>query len=776
MGPAFISDAAVVSLPLLREWANPVHIQPYCLIYPPVRCEIENFVQALNGFLLVNRCVLPRNFHGSTMPPKANCTHAGSRGVKWFRVACQSALGFLLLTLACQTATPGKAHFPGKSWEHRDPAPLGLNAALLDQLANELGGRGCVIKDGYVVKAWGDQSEVRDVLSSAKPVLSTLLFFAIEEGLVKSVDQPITDFGWDLKEKDRTMTFRQLGAMNSGYARPEAPGAAWAYNDYAIQLYQMTLFDRVFKQDAKTVAEDPKRLGALQFEDGLKFSDKRRISASVRDFARIAWFWANRGRWDGRQILPRHYFDDFLKPQALRNLPVSREAYTDDYLNLKSYGGGSEHFTRFGPGAYGFNWWFNRTGDRHRDNLTWPDAPVDTFMSIGAGGNNAAIIPSLGLVLVAAGANWNDLKAGDPTSKINQALKLAAASAGYRPESRALVSGEMKKWQPVTVSFLGPDLSETGTPNPFTDYRLEVTFHRGNRKVIVPGYFAADGNAAETGATAGRCWQAHFMPDEPGRWTYRAGFRKGTGIAISDQTNAGEPTAFDGMSGSFTVAPTEKTAPGFFTKGRLDYVGGRYLRFAETGEPWLKGGADSPENFLACADFDDTTPTLRFSAHTNDWRIGDPTWKDGKGKGIIGALNYLAAKRMNSVYMITMNVKGDGNDVRPWEKLWDHTAVALDFFHQNLPFTQMDSDDSLLTSTNGWCFMQPGEIYAVYLFGNSDARLKLPAGSFSVQWLNPWQGGDLIAGQTLTGPGPVSLGQPPANPEKDWVALVRRKK
>ena len=54
-------------------------------------------------------------------------------------------------------------------------------------------------------------------------------------------------------------------------------------------------------------------------------------------------------------------------------------------------------------------------------------------------------------------------------------------------ERPAIVAGEMKKWQPVTVSFVGPQLSETGTPNPFTDFRLEVTFQHGDRKFVVPG-------------------------------------------------------------------------------------------------------------------------------------------------------------------------------------------------------------------------------------------------------------------------------------------------
>lgn len=355
------------------------------------------------------------------------------------RLAVAGCALLTLVTLSCRTPAKPLVHFPGKSWEQREPASLGLNAAKLDQLSRQLGGRGCVVKDGYVVKAWGDQAQVSDVLSSAKPVLSTLLFFAIEEGRVKSVDQPISDFGWELKKKDRGITFRHLGAMNSGYARPEGTGEAWAYNDYAIQLFQQTLFDKVFKQEAKLVAENPQRLGALSFEDGLKFSEKRRISASVRDFARIAWFWANNGNWNGKQVLPKRYFDEYRKPQAKRNLPVSREAKTDDYLKIKSYGGGSEHFTRFGPGVYGFNWWFNGTGDRHPENLTWPDAPPDTFMSIGAGGNNAAIIPSLGIVLVAAGADWADLRAGDPASKINQALKLVVAAPGYEPEARVSI-------------------------------------------------------------------------------------------------------------------------------------------------------------------------------------------------------------------------------------------------------------------------------------------------------------------------------------------------
>ncbi|MEZ5397229.1 MAG: hypothetical protein R2724_31240 [Bryobacterales bacterium] len=32
-----------------------------------------------------------------------------------------------------------------------------------------------------------------------------------------------------------------------------------------------------------------------------------------------------------------------------------------------------------------------------------------------------------------------------------------------------------------------------------------------------------------------------------------------------------------------------------------------------------------------------------YEPHVQDWKPGDPTWQGGKGKGIIGALNYLAS-------------------------------------------------------------------------------------------------------------------------------------
>ena len=94
------------------------------------------------------------------------------------------------------------------------------------------------------------------------------------------------------------MSFHHLANMISGYARTEKSGTAWAYNDYAINLYRLTLFNRLFRQGPDVVANHPDRLGQLQFRDGLSFSNKARVIASVRDFARLCWFWLNKGKWE----------------------------------------------------------------------------------------------------------------------------------------------------------------------------------------------------------------------------------------------------------------------------------------------------------------------------------------------------------------------------------------------------------------------------------------------------------------------------------------------
>lgn len=254
---------------------------------------------------------------------------------------------------------------------------------------------------------------------------------------------------------------------------------------------------------------------------------------------------------------------------------------------------------------------------------------------------------------------------------------VSVAIAQEPSDATASISGELRQWHKVTLTVLGPEASEAGTPNPFMDYRMQVTFQHPATGLTysVPGYFAADGNAANTSATSGNHWRAHLSPDHLGKWTYQVSFRKGTGIAVSDDANEGEVVSgADGLRGSFTITQSNKSGRDLRSKGRLRYVGKHHLQFAGSGEYFLKAGVDAPENFLAYRDFDGDFATdgvkdnfvKDWKPHVQDWREGDPMWQDGKGKGMIGAINYLAGQGLNVFSFLTLNIDGDDCNVFPY--------------------------------------------------------------------------------------------------------------
>lgn len=245
----------------------------------------------------------------------------------------------------------------------------------------------------------------------------------------------------------------------------------------------------------------------------------------------------------------------------------------------------------------------------------------------------------------------------------------ATGSLSPKPGSTgaATLEGTPKKWHPMALRFVGPpSQGEGGQPNPFLDYRLQVTFvGPDGKRLSVPGFFDGDGQ----GGSDGDVWRVRFTPDQAGPWRFVASFRSGPATAISLDENAGTPAAFHGASGSFDVAERDDAAPGFLAKGRLEYVGGHYFKQRDGGY-WIKTGTDDPEDFLAYAGFRNTVPgplgIHRYAAHEADHRAGDPDWGGGKGRGIIGALNYLAEQKVNSIYFLPMNIGGDGQNTWPF--------------------------------------------------------------------------------------------------------------
>ena len=116
-------------------------------------------------------------------------------------------------------------------------------------------------------------------------------------------------------------------------------------------------------------------------------------------------------------------------------------------------------------------------------------------------------------------------------------------------------------------------------------------------------------------------------------------------------------------------------------------------------------------------------------------------------------------------------------DFRSRDLFWDQNRHALRFFEGHLPFWEMEPADQVTTDTLSFCLAKPGEVYAIYLPADLETtQLRLPDSgpAYTVHWYDPRNGGELVQGAvTAVKPaGEVELGYPPADRDKDWVALV----
>jgi hypothetical protein len=189
-------------------------------------------------------------------------------------------------------------------------------------------------------------------------------------------------------------------------------------------------------------------------------------------------------------------------------------------------------------------------------------------------------------------------------------------------------SDRYSKWAKVEINFEGPASTGLGTPNPF-QIELEAIFSGPDGETfIVPGFYDGDG----TGGLDGNVWRVRFSPNQVGEWSFST--------TSSDEL-------LDGHSGTFSVIPatgcqryTPGGLPDLSCAGRLEHVGEHYLKFAD-GRYWLKGGADDPEDFLAPG------VTVGFGSKEE-------------------AIDYLAGKSVNSLYIMLHNIDGDEENVWLW--------------------------------------------------------------------------------------------------------------
>jgi CubicO group peptidase (beta-lactamase class C family) len=333
----------------------------------------------------------------------------------------------LLLAMPYSALAQGDSVFPGESWTYRtgpaERAALGIDSDALDAWTAPLSGlpagSGMVIRRGYVVAAWGDLDDGTDGwVSTWKAQVGLAAFLADSAGHV-DLHAPIrplvqSAFGEDLIAKDQPITLHDLGRNLSGYGRVEAPGEAFAYADASPYLAGAVVSEAVGQGWFPYMLDhiDPDGPGGVNFQDFI-FPANR----STRDAARMAWLWANQGAWDGQQLVPAGYFEQYVKPLTPVDVPESTGTHPDgDYLGV----GDVTIAAHYQPqGAFGYWWYFNnrpvtRPGDTVVDEPTYklPGLPNDAYTAYGTGGKYMAVLPSIDMALAInpyPGTDWSGL-------------------------------------------------------------------------------------------------------------------------------------------------------------------------------------------------------------------------------------------------------------------------------------------------------------------------------------------------------------------------------
>lgn len=197
-----------------------------------------------------------------------------------------------------------------------------------------------------------DKESIIPSFSMAKSVTSILIGCAIDEGLIKSVDEPITNYIPELiKNGFDKVTIKHLLQMTSGikfnesYVNPfgdaasfyyglnlrkeigkmklkTEPGKKFEYVSGNTQLLGLVL-ERSLKEKTITSYLQEKIWTPLEMEYDASWSVDRKknglektfccLNARARDFAKIGRLYKNKGNWNGKQIVSQKWVEESTK-------------------------------------------------------------------------------------------------------------------------------------------------------------------------------------------------------------------------------------------------------------------------------------------------------------------------------------------------------------------------------------------------------------------------------------------------------------------------------
>ena len=201
--------------------------------------------------------------------------------------------------------------------------------------------------DGYGKDSYSNS------FSMAKSIVSLLMGCAVNDGYIKSIDEPVGNYLPEFAEGDKAkITIKHLLTMSSGLSWDESystlfslttqgyygnnlpklvlnqrvvkePGKLFEYRSGDTQLLSLiiekatgkTLSDYASEKIWTKVGAEHDALWCLDRKDGVEKAFCC-FNTNARDFARFGQLVLNGGKWNGQQVVPESYLNEALTPAS----------------------------------------------------------------------------------------------------------------------------------------------------------------------------------------------------------------------------------------------------------------------------------------------------------------------------------------------------------------------------------------------------------------------------------------------------------------------------
>ncbi len=377
----------------------------------------------------------------------------------------KQSISFIVLSfLISALSLKGQSYYPDSVWLTKKPSELKMNAQWLDSAVNfaiqnetktdydlrvanmksyarEPGYKifgpmkqrgkpaGVILKNGYIVAQWGDVNRVDMTFSVTKSYLSTIAGLALDQRLIRQIDEPVISYVPDEKFEgphNSKITWRHLLTQSSDWSgclfdfcdwadRPPRegsiddwrnrkllkPGTQFEYNDVRVNLLAYSLL-QVWRRPLPVILKekimDP--IGASTtwrwygYDNSFVNIDGVMVQSvsggghfggglfiNTLDHARFGLLFLRKGKWKNQQLISESWVNAAHQPSAANK-------------------------------SYGLMWWLNEEN-------ALKDLSKNIYYADGFGGNYIVVDMEHDLVIV---ARWLD------GSKLADLVKLAIRS------------------------------------------------------------------------------------------------------------------------------------------------------------------------------------------------------------------------------------------------------------------------------------------------------------------------------------------------------------